>query len=174
MWVKAEKVSDVQRISNLIKQAGFDTYSQNDMLETVKKQARQLQGVLGALGLVSLLISGIGVANTMMMSINERTREVGILKVLGTEFSDIARMFLTEAFLVGLIGGVAGLLVSFLLKQLIPKILASLAGMEIRCAFTWWLILGSILFAGVVALIAAWIPAHKAMNISPNEAIRSE
>ena len=86
--------------------------SQNDMLETVKKQARQLQGVLGALGLVSLLISGIGVANTMMMSINERTREVGILKVLGTEFSDIARMFLTEAFLVGLIGGVAGLLVS--------------------------------------------------------------
>lgn len=174
VWVKAEKVSDVQRISNLIKQAGFDTYSQNDMLETVKKQARQLQGVLGALGLVSLLISGIGVANTMMMSINERTREVGILKVLGTEFSDIARMFLTEAFLVGLIGGVAGLLVSFLLKQLIPKVLASLAGMEIRCAFTWWLILGSVLFAGVVALIAAWIPAKKAMNISPNEAIRSE
>lgn len=174
VWVKAEKVSDVQRISNLIKQAGFDTYSQNDMLETVKKQSRQLQGVLGALGLVSLLISGIGVANTMMMSINERTREVGILKVLGTEFSDIARMFLTEAFLVGLMGGLAGLLVSFLLKQLIPRVLASLAGMEIRCAFTWWLILGSILFAGVVALIAAWIPAHKAMNISPNEAIRSE
>ena len=56
VWVKAKKVSDVQRISNLIKQAGFDTYSQNDMLETVKKQARQLQGVLGALGLVSLLI----------------------------------------------------------------------------------------------------------------------
>ena len=174
VWVKAKKVSDVQRISNLIKQAGFDTYSQNDMLETVKKQARQLQGVLGALGLVSLLISGIGVANTMMMSINERTREVGILKVLGTEFSDIARMFLTEAFLVGLIGGVAGLLVSVLLKQLIPKVLASLAGMEIRCAFTWWLILGSVLFAGIVALIAAWIPARKAMNISPNEAIRSE
>lgn len=174
VWVKAEKVSDVQRISNLIKQAGFDTYSQNDMLETVKKQSRQLQGVLGALGLVSLLISGIGVANTMMMSINERTREVGILKVLGTEFSDIARMFLTEAFLVGLMGGLAGLLVSFLLKQLIPRVLASLAGMEIRCAFTWWLILGSVLFAGVVALIAAWIPAHKAMNISPNEAIRSE
>ena len=110
----------------------------------------------------------------MMMSINERTREVCILKVLGTEFSDIARMFLTEAFLVGLIGGVAGLLVSVLLKQLIPKVLASLAGMEIRCAFTWWLILGSVLFAGIVALIAAWIPARKAMNISPNEAIRSE
>ena len=171
VWVKAEKVSDVQRISNLIKQAGFETYSLNDMLETVKKQSRQIQGVLGAIGLVSLLVAGIGVANTMMMSINERTREVGILKVLGTEFSDIAKLFLTEAFLLGLAGGITGLILSLLMGQIIPRMFAD---MDIRCVFTWWLILGSVLFAGVVALIAAWIPARKAMNISPNEAIRSE
>lgn len=171
VWVKAEKVSDVQRISNLIKQAGFETYSLNDMLETVKKQSRQIQGVLGAIGLVSLLVAGIGVANTMMMSINERTREIGILKVLGTEFSDIARLFLTEAFLLGLAGGVVGLILSLLMGQIIPRMFAD---MDIRCVFTWWLVLGSVLFAGVVALIAAWIPARKAMNISPNEAIRSE
>lgn len=171
VWVKAEKVSEVQRISNLIKQAGFETYSLNDMLETVKKQSRQIQGMLGAIGLVAMLVSGICVANTMMMSINERTREVGILKVLGTEFSDIARIFLTEAFLVGLAGGVAGLILSALMGQLIPRLFAD---MDIRCVFPWWLVLGGILFAGVVALIAAWIPARKAMNISPNEAIRSE
>ena len=171
VWVKAEKVSDVQRISNLIKQAGFETYSLNDMLETVKKQSRQIQGVLGAIGLVSLLVAGIGVANTMMMSINERTREVGILKVLGTEFSDIAKLFLTEAFLLGLAGGITGLILSLLMGQIIPRMFAD---MDIRCVFTWWLVLGSVLFAGVVALIAAWIPARKAMNISPNEAIRSE
>ena len=171
VWVKAEKVSDVQRISNLIKQAGFETYSLNDMLETVKKQSRQIQGVLGAIGLVSLLVAGIGVANTMMMSINERTREVGILKVLGTEFSDIAKLFLTEAFLLGLAGGVVGLILSLLMGQIIPRMFAD---MDIRCVFTWWLVLGSVLFAGIVALIAAWIPARKAMNISPNEAIRSE
>ena len=57
MWVKAEKVSEVQRISNLIKQAGFETYSLNDMLETVKKQSRQIQGMLGAIGLVAMLVS---------------------------------------------------------------------------------------------------------------------
>lgn len=171
VWVKAEKVGDVQRISNLIKQAGFETYSLNDMLETVKKQSRQIQGVLGAIGLVSLLVAGIGVANTMMMSINERIREVGILKVLGTEFSDIAKLFLTEAFLLGLAGGVVGLILSLLMGQIIPRMFAD---MDIRCVFTWWLVLGSVLFAGVVALIAAWIPARKAMNISPNEAIRSE
>ena len=171
VWVKAEKVSDVQRISNLIKQAGFETYSLNDMLETVKKQSRQIQGVLGAIGLVSLLVAGIGVANTMMMSINERTREVGILKVMGMEFSDIARMFLTEALLVGLTGGVAGLLLSFLMGRIIPVLFAD---QGIRCIFPWWLMAGGGLFAGLVALLAAWIPAKRAMNISPNEAIRSE
>lgn len=171
VWIKAEDVSDVQRISDVIQNAGFDTYSLNDMLEAVKKQSRQIQGMLGAIGLVAMLVSGICVANTMMMSINERTKEVGILKVLGMEFSDIAKMFLAEAFLVGLAGGVAGLLLSFLMGQLIPKIFAD---MELRCIFPWWLVLGGILFAGVVALIAAWIPARKAMSISPNEAIRAE
>lgn len=171
VWIKAEEVEDVQRISDLVKDAGFSTYSLNDMLEAVKKQSRQIQGMLGAIGLVAMLVSGICVANTMMMSINERTREVGILKVLGTEFSDIAKMFLTEAFLVGLAGGVAGLILSFFMGRLIPVLFAD---MDIRCVFPWWLILGGILFAGVVALLAAWIPAKKAMNISPNEAIRTE
>lgn len=171
VWVKAEEVGDVQRISDIIKSAGFDTYSLNDMLETVKKQSRQIQGMLGAIGLVAMLVSAICVANTMMMSINERTREVGILKVLGTEFSDIAKMFLTEAFLVGLAGGAAGLLLSGLMGRLIPVLFAD---MDIRCVFPWWLVLGGILFSGAVALAAAWIPARKAMNISPNEAIRSE
>lgn len=171
VWVKAEDVSDVQRISKLIEDAGFDTYSLNDMLETVKKQSAQIQGMLGAIGLVAMLVSGICVANTMMMSINERTKEVGILKVLGMEFSDIAKMFLTEAFLVGLAGGIAGLILSFLMGALIPRIFAD---MELRCVFPWWLVIGGILFAGVVALVAAWIPAKKAMAISPNEAIRAE
>lgn len=171
VWIKAEDLSDVQRISDLIKDAGFDTYSLNDMLEAVKKQSRQIQGMLGAIGLIAMLVSGICVANTMMMSINERTKEVGILKVLGMEFSDIARMFLTEAFLVGLAGGVAGLLLSFLMGRLIPRIFAD---MELRCVFPWWLSAGGIAFAGVVALIAAWLPARKAMAISPNEAIRAE
>ena len=171
MWVKVHDVGKVQEIAQTIRDAGFSTYSLNDMLETVKKQSRQIQGVLGAIGLVSLLVAGIGVANTMMMSINERTREVGILKVLGTEFSDIAKLFLTEAFLLGLAGGITGLILSLLMGQIIPRMFAD---MDIRCVFTWWLVLGSVLFAGVVALIAAWIPARKAMNISPNEAIRSE
>lgn len=105
VWVKVRNVNDVRHIAELIRNTGLNTYSLNDMLETVRTQSRQIQEMLGALGAIAVLISALCVANTMMMSITERTREIGVLKVLGTVRSDISGMFLTEALLVGLIGG---------------------------------------------------------------------
>ena len=171
VWVKVKNVNDVQRIAKTIQDAGLSTYSLNDMLETVRLQSRQIQGMLGALGAVAILISAICVANTMMMSITERTREIGVLKVIGTERRDIAKMFLTEALLVGFIGGIAGLILSFAMKYLIPVIFAS---QELRCVIPVWLAVCGVLFAGIVAVLAALAPARKAMRISPNEAIRTE
>lgn len=171
VWVKVKNVNDVQRIVKLIRDTGLNTYSLNDMLETVRTQSRQIQGMLGALGAIAVLISAICVANTMMMSITERTREIGVLKVLGTVRSDIFKMFLTEALIVGVIGGAAGLVLSFVAKWLIPAIFAS---QELRCVLPWWLAVCGVVFSGCVAIAAAWIPARKATLISPNEAIRSE
>ena len=171
VWVKVKNVNDVQRIVKLIRDTGLNTYSLNDMLETVRTQSRQIQGMLGALGAIAVLISAICVANTMMMSITERTREIGVLKVLGTIRGDICKMFLTEALIVGVIGGAAGLILSFIAKWLIPVIFAS---QELRCVLPWWLAVCGVLFAGAVAIAAAWMPARKATLISPNEAIRSE
>ena len=171
VWVKVKNVNDVQRIAKTIQDAGLSTYSLNDMLETVRLQSRQIQGMLGALGAVAILISAICVANTMLMSITERTREIGVLKVIGTERRDIAKMFLTEALLVGFIGGIAGLILSFAMKYLIPVIFAS---QELRCVIPVWLAVCGVLFAGIVAVLAALAPARKAMRISPNEAIRTE
>lgn len=171
VWVKVKNVNDVQRIVKLIRDTGLNTYSLNDMLETVRTQSRQIQAMLGALGGIAVLISAICVANTMMMSITERTREIGVLKVLGTIRGDIFRMFLTEALIVGVIGGAAGLILSFIAKWLIPVIFAS---QELRCVLPWWLAVCGVVFAGAVAIAAAWMPARKATLISPNEAIRSE
>ena len=141
------------------------------MLETVRTQSRQIQGMLGALGAVAILISAICVANTMMMAITERTREIGVLKVLGTTRKDIEKLFLTEALLVGFIGGIAGLILSFAMKYLIPVVFAS---QQLRCVIPAWLAVCGVLFAGLVAVLAAWMPARKATRISPNEAIRTE
>ena len=171
VWVKVHDVGKVQEIAQTIRDAGFSTYSLNDMLETVRTQSRQIQGMLGAIGLIAMIVSGIGIANTMMMSINERTREVGVLKVLGTDLKDIAMMFLTEALLVGILGGIGGLLLSFVMARLIPVLFQT---MQVKSIIPLWLAAGGVLFAGVVALLSALTPALNAMRISPNEAIRAE
>lgn len=171
VWVKVHDVGKVQEIAQTIRDAGFSTYSLNDMLETVRTQSRQIQGMLGAIGLIAMIVSGIGIANTMMMSINERTREVGVLKVLGTDLKDIAMMFLTEALLVGILGGIGGLLLSFVMARLIPILFQT---MQVKSIIPLWLAAGGVLFAGVVALLSALAPALNAMRISPNEAIRAE
>ena len=171
VWVKVQDVGKVQEIAQTIRDAGFSTYSLNDMLETVRTQSRQIQGMLGAIGLIAMIVSGIGIANTMMRSINERTREVGVLKVLGTDLKDIAMMFLTEALLVGILGGIGGLLLSFVMARLIPVLFQT---MQVKSIIPLWLAAGGVLFAGVVALLSALAPALNAMRISPNEAIRAE
>ena len=144
-----------------------ETQIREEMQASVVKS----QMILGGTAAVALLVAALNIANTMMMSITERTREIGVLKVLGTIRSDIFKMFLTEALIVGVIGGAAGLILSFIAKWLIPVIFAS---QELRCVLPWWLAVCGVLFAGAVAIAAAWMPARKATLISPNEAIRSE
>ena len=171
IWVKVKDVDDVQRIASLIRNSGLSTYSLNDMLETVRTQSRQIQGMLGTIGAVAMLVSAICVANTMMMSITERTREVGILKVLGTSLGNISAMFLVEALIVGVLGGLAGLGLSYLMQKLLPVLFAS---QNVKSVIPLWLAGAGVAFAGVVALLAALIPAQKAMRISANAALRAE
>lgn len=171
VWVKAKDTNSAQGVIDIIRSAGFETYSLNDMLESVKKQSRQIQGMLAAIGGVALLVAGIGTANTMMMAINERTKEIGILKVLGCELTDILQIFLVESAIIGVIGGIAGLLMSFGLQKLLPILLSE---MEVRSVIPTWLSIGGVAFAGLVAILSALLPAIKAMRISPQVAIRAE
>lgn len=171
VWIKADDIKNVQGITDVIRKAGFETYSLNDMLESVKKQSRQIQGMLAAIGAVALLVAGIGTANTMMMAINERTKEIGILKVLGTDLGDIVKMFLVESAIIGVIGGTIGLFVSFILQRLLPVLLQE---MEVRSIIPIWLAGGAVIFAVFVAVISALGPAINAMRVSPQVAIRAE
>lgn len=170
VWVKCEDVDEVQRIAKIIQKSGLSTYSLNDMLETVRSQSRQIQGVLGAIGAVAMLVAAICVANTMMMSITERTREIGVLKVLGTTLGNISGLFLIEALLVGIFGGLMGLGLSFLMQKAIPFFFEA---QQVRSIIPAWLAGFGVAFSGVMALLAAFIPARRAMRVSPNEAIRT-
>lgn len=171
VWVKCEDVDEVQRIAKIIQKSGLSTYSLNDMLETVRTQSRQIQGVLGAIGAVAMLVAAICVANTMMMSITERTREIGVLKVLGTMLGNISGLFLTEALLVGIFGGLMGLGLSLLMQKAIPFFFEA---QQVRSIIPAWLAGFGVAFSGIMAILAALLPARRAMRVSPNEAIRAQ
>ncbi len=180
--VKVKNIKNVKKIQEQIKEMGFGTYSLTDILESMQKASAGIQAVLGGIGAVSLLVAAIGIANTMIMSIYERTREIGVMKVLGAEISDIKRLFLFEAGLIGFAGGVTGiafsLLISFLLNNAGLSLFMNFFGyMEPGSRISiipLWLILSSIVFATIIGLISGYYPARRAMKLSALEAIRTE
>lgn len=175
--VKCENIEVVAAVLKKIKDLGYTAYSLTDILESMKKTSRTIQAVLGGIGAVSLLVAAIGITNTMIMSIYERTKEIGIIKVLGADIADIKKLFLLEAALIGLIGGVIGLLLSYLvswiLNNFVPGMMGGMAGTGISY-IPPALAIGALLFSTMVGIIAGYSPAHRAMNLSALDAIRSE
>ena len=132
---------------------------------------------LGGIGAVSLLVAAIGIANTMMMSIYERTKEIGVLKVLGCSLATIRNMFLIEAGFIGFMGGLIGLALSFMVSVLINQFLAAtfLYGMDGKLSvIPIWLAVPSVGFAIIIGMAAGFFPAMRAMKLSPLAAIRNE
>ena len=144
----------------------------------MKSQFAIIQAVLGGIGAVSLFVAAIGIANTMMMSIYERTKEIGVIKVLGCSLKNIKQMFLLEAAFIGLIGGMAGNVLSFLMSAAInflTKNGASSMGLSSEISYIpIWLVLLSMGFAMLVGVVAGYFPALRAMKLSPLAAIRNE
>ena len=172
IWVKCENIDEVIEIQKQIQDMGYGAYSLQDALKAAQESASQLQMLLGAIGGVSLLVAAIGIMNTMMMSIYERTKEIGIIKVLGCRMRNIAELFLTEAAYIGLIGGLIGLGISYGLSTLLNQFVMQSVGM--RSVIPLYLSLGAVLFSIVVALISGMYPAIRAMKLSALSAIRSE
>lgn len=180
VWVSVDDVDNVDEVQSKIKDLGYTTYSMADNLDSVKEVSNMLQLILGGIGAVSLLVSAIGIANTMIMSIYERTKEIGVMKVLGCLVTDIRKIFLFEATIIGFCGGMLGIglsyLVSFLLNKYAPEI-GSMIGMSATSTISVipiWLAVGAVIFAMLVGIVSGLYPAKKATKIKPLEAIRSE
>ena len=151
--------------------------SQIDWLESSKQQSDMVQAVLGGIGAVSLFVAAIGIANTMMMSIYERTKEIGVMKVLGCDMGNIRNMFLIESGFIGFMGGVLGIGLSYGVSLLINKFVGAqaLTGMAGDLSrVPPWLSLAAVAFAIFVGMAAGFMPAMRAMKLSPLAAIRNE
>ena len=190
--VKAESLEAVPDVEQAIKDLGYSTYSMQSLRDELNKQTRQIELMLGGLGAISLLVAAIGITNTMIMSISERTKEIGIMKALGCYVRDIRAMFLMEAGSIGLLGGVLGLLFSFIISvginlfsfgafsgggvtwELIKQALIGGENVTRVSVIKPELIIFALVFSVLVGLVSGYQPANKAVKISALEAIRNE
>lgn len=180
LTIKAASLNDAVQIVEQLKKRGFEVESLKTILDMVNRIMIVLQTMLGSVGGLALLVASIGIANTMVMAVYERTREIGVLKAIGASPGDIRALFVTEAALIGLLGGVAGVIVGWLLGLgLNEGILAVLRWQEIPVEGTFfvitaWLVALALAFATVVGLLAGLYPAARAARLDPVEALRYE
>ena len=175
--VNVDDMNNVMDVQKLIDNMGFQANSQMEWLEQSQQQSNMVQAALGGIGAVSLFVAAIGIANTMMMSIYERTKEIGVIKVLGCAMGNIRSMFLIEAGFIGFMGGIIGVVLSYLISLLINKFLAAsfLYGMDSKLSvIPPWLGIASIGFAILIGMLAGFFPAMRAMKLSPLAAIRND
>jgi len=131
-----------------------------------------VQIVVIGIAAISLFVGGIGIMNTMYTSVLERRREIGIMKSVGARNSDILSIFLIESGLLGLAGGLIGVAFGFFISKSV-ELIAAAAGAEIlKAFFSWYLVLGALLFSFLVGVISGITPAMQASNMKPVDAMR--
>lgn len=186
VMVKVKGIEQVEPVEREIKAMGYPTESMESIRKPMEKEARQKQLMLGGLGAISLFVAALGITNTMIMSISERTREIGIMKSLGCYVSDIRIMFLSEAGAIGLIGGLIGCVISFgamiainlvslgpSIENLIPAIVGGESVTRVSI-IPPWLLLFAVAFSILIGLGSGYYPANKAVRIPALESIKSE
>jgi putative ABC transport system permease protein len=146
----------------------FTVRNQNDLAEAATSSTKVMTMLLAAIASISLLVGGIGIMNIMLVSVTERTREIGIRLAIGARGSDVLTQFLVESIVLGVMGGVVGLATGFI-------------GSKVLGHFTGWdtvtsplVMLVAIGFSGAVGVFFGYYPARKAAALNPIEALRYE
>lgn len=180
IWVNVEDIKYVEEVQEKINAMEYGTNSLADMLKPMQETSNTIQLILGGIGAISLLVSAIGIANTMVMSIYERTKEIGVMKVLGCLVSDIKKLFLFEASMIGLIGGGLGVGLSYFASYLMNKyagqigeVLGGIGGTGSDISvIPVWLALLAMGFAMLIGILSGYFPARRATKIKALEAMR--
>jgi putative ABC transport system permease protein len=178
--IRATDVTQARVLILRLREEGFQVQSLDMFMEVANRVVIAITVMLALIGSVALLVASIGIANTMVMAVYERTREIGILKALGASPTDVRRLFMIEAGFIGLAGGVVGLLLGWGLGVVLNQGIVwymQHRDLPMRDGFfvvTPLLALGVILFAACIGTVAGLLPAQRAASLDPLTALRHE
>jgi putative ABC transport system permease protein len=179
LTVRVQRASEVEGVENKIKSMGFSTFSLIDATKNVRLVFAVFDVFLGIFGSLALVVASLGIINTLVMAILERRREIGVLKALGASDRDVRKLFFAEAGAMGLVGGLFGVLIGWLIGQAITfgtnvyLHRRELPSIQIS-AVPLWMVFGAIAFSIAVSLAAGLYPAARAARLNPVEALRYE
>ncbi|NOY37388.1 MAG: ABC transporter permease [Chlorobi bacterium] len=179
LYVRVKQMEDMDKVRKQIEEMGLGVFSLADKLDEFKSNFVIINSLLGAVGFIALFVAALGIINTMVMSIMERTREIGIMKAIGASDREIRWIFFTEAGTIGFIGGIFGLLLGYGVTRIANLILnTKIRPMDLEPVdmfyFPGWLLFGSLLFAILVSLAAGLYPASRAARVDPVKALRHD
>lgn len=149
-------------------QADFSIFSQQDILNTVSSTTGTFTALLSGIAAISLLVGGIGIMNIMLITVTERTREIGLRKALGANKKDIISQFLIEAVILTITGGIIGMFLGIIASYVISKLISMPFVLSLQS------IILAISVSGVIGIIFGWYPARRASLLQPIEALRYE
>jgi putative ABC transport system permease protein len=169
------QISDIMRLRHhvAVGKEDFTVTNQQDLLNTASSITGILSTFLGGIAAISLLVGGIGIMNIMLVSVAERTREIGLRKAVGARNRDILTQFLAESSFLSLLGGLLGIVLGWLISVIIGKIATAL-GTALNPAVSINAVLLATLFSIAVGLFFGIYPARRAASLEPVEALRSE
>ncbi|HAD81963.1 MAG: hypothetical protein A2509_06625 [Candidatus Edwardsbacteria bacterium RIFOXYD12_FULL_50_11] len=146
----------------------FGIVTADQIMGIFKKITAGVFGLMIGVTLLSLLVGGIGIMNIMLVSVNERIKEIGIRKAIGARKKDIMQQFIIEAVTLSLVGGVTGMILGFILAWLVSLVI------KLPASVSWWSVLLGFGFSAAVGIFFGWYPAQRAAELDPIEALRYE
>ena len=176
----AESPGTVDAVAKEVKDLGYQATTVSDFLKGFGQFITILGIGLSGLAAIALIVACLGIANTMYTAVLERTREIGILKALGARSADVRGMFLSEAGMIGLIGGVVGLLIAVLVSvvgNVVVNNIAANQGIPLDLSvfsISWWLVAGALALATAFSALSGFFPALRASRLDPVAALRYE
>ena len=177
--VRVRDPKDLDAVEKRIKAMGFHTKTMLSRLQDMRRFFLAIQVLLSVVGAIALTIAALGIANTLLMAVLERFGEIGLCKAIGASDGDLFVLFLTEAGIIGLLGGLTGIALGWLIScgmEAAATAYANSQGVSGQLdlfAFPLWLLAASLAFSIVVSVVAGIYPALRAVRVDPIRALRS-